>query len=441
MELLQEDARKLFFRYLLPSISATLVTSIYVLADTIMIGKGVGANGMAALNLILPLYNVLFGTGLLLGVGGAVLMSIANGGGDHQLANRYFTHSVIASGVVSMIYVILGNLFLKEIGYVLGCTTENIGLFISYSQYLITFSPVFIFSSLLQAFIRNDGAPKKAMMAVISGGVTNIILDYIFIFKLDMGMAGGAIATVIGSTLSVGILLTHFLSIHHKMRLVKEKWSWEIIKKITYSGLPSFLIEVASGVVVLLFNLQLLKYRGDVGVVAYSIVANSAIVAMSLFNGVSQGAQPIIATNYGAHQTQRVLQVRRLGAITVVIIGTIIYLLGALYPDITVTIFVNPTSEILELGIEAIRIYFIAFLMMSLNMFYSTYFQSVLKPGLSLAICLLRGFILCVILVFILPIWLGVTGIWLVMPITECITLVITIVLLKKQHIKSKFNL
>lgn len=130
----------------MPSISATLVTSIYVLADTIMIGKGIGADGMAALNLILPLYNVLFGAGLLLGVGGAVLMSIANGSGDNHLASRYFTHSVIASSIVAVIYMILGNLFLEEIGYVLGCTKENISLFKSYSQYLLTFAPVFILS-------------------------------------------------------------------------------------------------------------------------------------------------------------------------------------------------------------------------------------------------------------------------------------------------------
>lgn len=437
MELLHEDARKLFLRYLLPSISATLVTSIYVLADTIMIGKGIGASGIAALNLILPLYNLLFGTGLLLGVGGAVLMSIANGSGEHQLASRYFTHSIIAGSIIAIIYAILGNLFLEEMGYALGCTKENSPLFISYGKYLITFSPVFVISSLLQAFVRNDGAPKRAMTAVITGGVTNIVLDYIFIFKFKWGMAGGAIATVIGSTLSVGILLTHFLSPHNKMKLVKEKWSWEITKKIIYSGLPSFLVEIASGVVVLLFNLQLLKYTGDVGVVAYSIVANSAIVAMSLFNGVSQGAQPIIATNYGAHQMQRVKQVRRLGAITAFSIGMVIYLLGALYPDVTIALFVNPTPEILDLGREAIRIYFIAFLMMSLNMFYSSYFQSVLKPGLSLTICLLRGLIICVILVFILPLWLGVTGIWLVMPMTELLTIMITFVLLKMDHYKN----
>ncbi len=435
MDLLHEDTRKLFFKYLLPSISATLVTSIYVLADTIMIGKGVGPRGIAALNLILPVFNLFFGTGLLLGVGGAVLMSVANGSGDRKLANRYFTHSVIASSVIAILYMVIGSIFLEPLGYALGCTKENIILFTSYGKYLVNFCPIFVFSSLLQAFVRNDGAPKTAMVAVITGGVTNIILDYIFIFDFNMGMAGGAIATVLGSTLSVGILLTHFLSHHNKMKLMKEKWNWEIMRRILHSGLPSFLIEIASGIVVLLFNLQLLKYIGEVGVVVYSIIANSAIVAMSLFNGVSQGAQPIMATNYGARQLERVANVRRLGAITAFVIGLVIFLLGALYPDITVTLFVNPTSEILTLARDAIRLYFVAFLMMSLNIFYSTYFQSVLRPKISLIICLLRGIVICVILVFILPIWLGVTGIWLVMPITELITVIIAMLLVKTKKI------
>lgn len=433
MDLLHDDSKKLFFKYLIPSISATLVTSIYVLADTIMIGKGVGASGIAALNLILPIFSLFFGTGLLLGVGGAVLMSVANGRGDKKLANTYFTNSLISGGVIAILFMIIGLIFLEPIGYMLGSTESNIERFTSYCKYLIGFCPIFVFSSLLQAFIRNDSAPKRAMIAVISGGVMNIILDYIFIFKFGMGMAGGAIATVLGSITSVIILLTHFTSKQNTMKLIKGSFRIKIVSKIVHSGLPSFLIEIAGGIVVLLFNLQLLKYVGEVGVVVYSIIANTAIVAMSLFNGVSQGAQPIMAINYGAGQTDRVLSVRRLGAITTFAIGIIIFLLGFLFPEIAVQIFIEPTPQIIEMARGALRIYFVAFIMMSLNIFYSTYFQSILKPKISLIICLLRGVILCVILVLILPIFMGVTGIWLVMPITELITVFITIGLVKSR--------
>lgn len=428
MDLLHDDPKKLFFKYLLPSISATLVTSIYVLADMIMIGKGVGQDGLAVLNFILPLFTLFFGTGLLLGVGGAVLMSVANGSGDKKLANTYFTHAALSGAFLA---TVLGLVFLEPIGYMLGCTPVNIGLFTSYAQYLVGFCPVFLFSSLLQAFVRNDGAPKRAMVAVISGGVTNIILDYIFIFILGMGMAGGAIATVIGSITSVTLLLTHFMSKQNTMKLLKGKIQVNLIGRILHSGLPSFLIEVASGIVILLFNLQLLKYVGEVGVVVYSIMANSAIVAMSLFNGVSQGAQPIMATNYGAEQSERVVSVRKVGSITVFIIGIVLFLSGFLFPDIVVQIFIEPTTEVLDMARGAIRIYFAAFIIMSLNIFYSTYFQSVLKPKLSLIICLLRGIIICTILVFLLPLLIGVTGIWLVMPITELITAIMAMMMVR----------
>lgn len=433
MDLLHDDPKKIFFKYLLPSISATLVTSIYVLADTIMIGKGVGASGIAALNLILPIFTLFFGTGLLLGVGGAVLMAVANGTGNKKLANTYFTNSVICGLIIAVIYLVFGRTFLTPMGYKLGCSDNNIHYFTSYGKYLVTFCPVFVFASLLQAFVRNDNAPKKSMVAVVSGGVVNIVLDYIFIFKMDMSMAGGAIATVLGSVTTVTILLTHFFSKHNTMKLIKGSFNIKIIKKIIHSGLPSFLVEMASGIVVLLFNLQLLKYVGETGVVVYSIIANTSIVAMSLFNGVSQGAQPIIAMNYGAKKPDRVLAVRRLGAIIAFIIGIIIFLLGFMFPEVAVNIFITPTPEIIKMARGAIKIYFVAFIMMSLNIFYSTYFQSILQPKVSLVICILRGIVLCTVLVFLLPMIMGVTGIWLVMPITEFITLLIAI-----GHVKNK---
>lgn len=435
VSLLQEDTKKLFFKYLLPSISATLVTSIYVLADTIMIGQGIGASGMAALNYILPVFTLFFGTGLLLGVGGAVLMSVSNGRGDKQMANTYFTSSAIWGAIIALLYMVLGSIFLEPIGYMLGSDASNIDLFTSYGRYLIGFAPVFVFSSLLQAFVRNDNAPKRAMVAVISGGVMNIILDYIFIFMFKMGMAGGAIATVIGSVTSVMILLTHFKSKQNTMHFVKIEEPLKVLASILHSGFPSFLIEIASGIVVLVFNLQLLKYVGENGVVVYSIIANTAIVAMSLFNGVSQGAQPIMATNYGAKRPERVVEVRKLAGITAIVIGVIIFIIGFLFPELAVKAFVKPTPEIMEMASGAIRIYFTAFIVMSLNIVYSTYFQSVLKANLSMIICLLRGVIISLILVFILPLMMGVTGIWLVMPITEVITVLAAVVLVKYNKI------
>lgn len=429
--LLDDNPKKLFLRYLFPSISATLVTSIYVLADTIIIGQGVGASGIAALNIILPIFTLFFGTGYLFGVGGAVLMSFTNGKGNPKLANTYFTTAVICAVLFTIIYFIVFNLFFEQIVYFMGSTESNIELVKSYGKYIVMGCPLFVASSLLQTFIRNDKAPKLAMTAVVSGGILNVILDYIFVFEFNMGMAGAAIATLIGTAVTVIILLSHFISKHNNMKICLDSFKFKIIAEIFQSGLSSFIIEIASGVIVFLFNIQLLKFVGEIGVVVYGIISNSAIIAMSLFNGVAQATQPIMAVNFGAKKIKRVLKIRKFGIIFTMSIGFILFLLGFLFPQIAISIFVEPTQEILSLGITAIRIYFTAFLMMNLNILYITYFQSIMQPQITLFICLLRGLLLSTILVFLLPVIFGVTGIWIVMPLTELITLGVSLMFIK----------
>lgn len=429
--LLTEKPRKLFFKYLLPSISATLVTSIYILADTIMIGQGIGASGLAALNLVLPLFTALFGVGLLFGVGGGVLMSVATGKGDGEKGNRYFTTAMVGASLVSILIATLGMIFFDEIAYFLGANEGNIHLVRGYGKYLVAFAPMFVGSTLLQSLVRNDRAPGRAMIGVISGGVINIVLDYIFIFELNMGMTGGAVATVIGSTITVVILLTHFRTEENTMKFVKSGFSFNIAKEIFKCGASSFLIEVASGIVVFFFNIQLISYIGEVGVVVYGIIANFLFIAMSLFNGVAQASQPIMANNYGAGKVDRVIEVRNIGSITSIVIGTALFFIGYMFPEFVIKVFVSPTPEIMTIGVSAIKTYIVAVLMMNLNIFYCNYFQSIIRPNLSLIICLLRGVILSTALVFILPKIFGATAIWLVMPLTEGVTLIVSLILIK----------
>lgn len=170
-----EPISKLFFRYLVPSICGTMVTSIYVLADTIIIGKGIGTDAMAALNIALPVYNLFFGTGLLFGVGGSVMMSICRGHGEHSKGNAYFSLSFLLNVLACIIYMIICNTFTKEIALFLGATDVTLPYVMDYLPYITWSLPVFAFSSFLQTFIRNDGAPKLAMTAVVSGGIFNVI--------------------------------------------------------------------------------------------------------------------------------------------------------------------------------------------------------------------------------------------------------------------------
>lgn len=430
-DLLNGSVSKIFFRYLIPAILANMVTSIYVLADTIIIGKGIGTLAMAALNIVLPLFNIFFGNGLLFGVGGSVLMSIARGCDDQKLGECYFTLAVILNAITCVLYTVLLLVFTKPIVRFLGATDVTMPYILDYAPYVIAGLSAFSFSSLLQTFVRNDGAPKLSMFAVISGGVLNVILDLIFVFPLQMGMAGAAMASVLGSACTVCILLFHFRSKSNGLRFSLQAFSFSCIGKILQNGFTSFLVEITSGIVMFIFNIEILKCAGDIGVSMYGIICNTVIIVTCLCNGINQAAQPILSTNYGAGLAQRIGQVRRLGIKTALCICSIPAILGLLVPNLFTYIFLEPNDEILAMSPIAIRTYFIGFFVMGINMFVVGYFQSISKPYLSLIVCLARGCVLSIIFVAVLAPLFGIIGIWASVPLAEFVTLFIALFFLK----------
>lgn len=434
--LLTESVSKIFFRYLIPAILANMVTSIYILADTIIIGKGIDTLAMAALNIILPLFNIFFGVGLLFGVGGSVLMSIARGRGDEQLGKCYFTLSVILNAITCLILTILLWIFMEPVVLFLGATEATLPYIRDYAPYVILGLSAFAFSSLLQTFVRNDGAPKLAMIAVISGGVLNVILDLIFVFPLQMKMTGAAIASVIGSLCTICILLLHFLSKTNGLNFSLKGFSLSCIGRIFQNGFTSFLVDITSGIVMFVFNIKILEYAGDNGVSMYGVICNTAIIVVCLCNGINQAAQPILSTNYGAGFTKRIGQIRSLGIKTALIICALPTILGLIMPNMFTYIFLNPNEEILAMSPTAIRIYFIGFLAMGINMFVVGYFQSTAKPKLSLLVCLARGCVLSIIFVTILAPTFGINGIWASVPLAEFVTLFISIYFLARKSVR-----
>ncbi len=427
-----ESVTKLFFRYLIPSILGTMVTSIYVLADTIIIGKGIGMDAMAALNIVLPLFNVFFGNGLLFGVGGSVLMSIARGRGDSKAGECYFTTAFLLNVITCVLYTLLLWIFMEPVAKLLGATEVTMPYVLEYIPYVIAGLSAFAFSTFLQTFVRNDGAPKLSMIAVISGGVLNVFLDILFVYPLHMGMAGASIASVIGSGCTVCILLFHFCSKSNGLRFSLQGFSFAYIRRIFANGFTSFLVEITSGIVMFVFNLQLIQQAGDVGVTMYGVICNTVIVVTCLCNGINQAAQPIISTNHGAGCFERIAKVRSLGLKAAFLVCSIPAVLGLLMPNLFTYIFIHPNEEILALSPTAIRTYFVGFFVMGINMFIIGYFQSTVKPGYSLLLCLLRGCILSILFVSLLAPLFGLTGIWASMPLAEFVTLFIAIYLLRK---------
>lgn len=430
MDLLKERPGKLFGRYLLPSVGATLVTSIYIIVDTIMIGRGVGPDGLVALNLILPVFSLLFASGMLFGVGGGVLLSVAQGAGDSDRACAAFSTALVSAAATAAVLTVLSSVFLRPLAFMLGADETNIAMVLEYGGYIAHFTPVFIFSSFLQAFVRNDRDPRRAMAAVLCGAGLNMLLDYVFIFPCQMGMAGGAIATVLGNALTVLILLTHFRSRTNSIRFSRAAVSGSMLAQIIPCGAPSFLVEGAAGIITFSFNRQLLRYIGRAGVVIYSVIANCALVCMSLFNGVSQAAQPVLAANHGAKLAPRVLAVRRMGMRTVLLLGLALASTAYWMPKTLISLFVEPTPDLLAQGVPVLRIYFLAFIPMGLNLFLSTYFQSIVRPAPSLTVTILRGVALPLMLVIALPALFGGQAIWTTVLLTELLTLTVGAILL-----------
>jgi putative MATE family efflux protein len=430
MNLLEDNIFKLFAKFAATSIAGMLMVSLYILFDTIIVGQGVGKDGLAALNISIPIYNLIFGTGILIGTGGATAMSISIGAGRMEKANKAFDHAVVLGIIVGVVYTIFGTIFLEEIAYFLGASPATLPMVKEYLGVIVLFSWAFLMVYNLAAIVRNDHGPKRSMIALGAGGVVNVVFDYIFVFPLGMGMRGTAIATVMSAITSLIILLFHFIGGHSSFKITSFKLHFSLINRIISIGIASFIVEVSSGIVIFLFNRELLGRIGEIGVSAYSIIANVSLMCVAIFTGIAQGIQPIASTNYGAGKYKRIYAVRRLGMITAIVFGVLFFLAGMLMPEVIVAAFTGEKGQIVDLTKEGIRYYFLAFPLMGINLIMGSYFQAIEKTKYSTAISLCRGIIFTTTGLKLLSNALGVTGIWITVPAAEVATLVVVFIIL-----------
>ncbi|MDB8791862.1 MATE family efflux transporter [Romboutsia sp. 1001216sp1] len=430
---LNSDINKLFYKYLINSVLGMLAVSFCILADTMFIGQGIGSDGLAALNICIPIFNLFNGLGLLFGMGGATALSISRGKGEIVESQRIFTKSIIIAILVGITLSTLGKIFTEKIGYILGANISNIYMVKEYLSCVLIFSFSYILAHTTSSFIRNDHNPRLAMIATVTSGLSNVILDYLLIFIFNMGIKGAGLATSIASLINLLILLTHFISKKCSLRFIKFKINVKDISRILFNGLPSFIVEISSGIVIFIFNLKLLNIVGNIGVSAYSIIANVSLVAAAIFTGISQAMQPIISVNYGANKIDRVKRVRKKGMKTSIIVGLSFYIIGILFPQFIVGMFTSEKGQIVDITVNAIRYYFLAFIFMGINIVNGAYYQSMEHRILSNSISLSRGIILIIIGITILPVFLGVNGVWLSAVFAEVLTLIITYIYVYKK--------
>ena len=430
----KQHIRKTFLKFLIPSVGGMLGTSLYVLGDTMIVGRALGSSGLAALNISIPLINVFNGLGLLFGIGGATALSISRGKKEYEDVDDIFSKSMIMALIMGIILTLIRVFFLEQLVYFLGASNDTFEMSKDYLGVLMSFSIMFVLNSALTVFVRNDGSPKLAMWGMLTGSIVNVVLDYVFIFKFKWGMSGGALATGLSPVIGLLILSTHFIKRRNQMKFILPNLNLGILRRIIANGGSSFIVELSAGIVIFSFNQSLAKLTGDIGISAYSIIANLSLIFAAIFAGVGQGIQPIISYNFGANRMKVIYESVKLAIYTSLILGVIFYAIGFFFPEFLVSIFVKADKELLDITVKGIRLYFIGFILMGLNTTLTSFIQSKEYARISLIISLSRGFVLIILVLAVLPKLIGINGIWLSFPIAELLTTVLSIFQFRKYR-------
>lgn len=434
MDFLTGKIKPIYFKYLGAAFGSSLISSIYGVVDMAMVGQYQGPEGTAALAVVSPIWNIIYSLGLLMGIGGSVLFSTIRGesGQNKRRSNEYFSAALIGTAILAAITWLAVIFFDRELLLLFGADEALLPLAQRYVLPVKFGVPSFLFTQLISAFLRNDGNPTLATKAVIFGGVFNVFGDYFLVFTMDFGIFGAGLATVLGSVASLIIMCSHFFSKKNTLRFVKPSRLLNKLKSITVTGFSTFFIDVAMGILTILFNRQILKYLNTDALSVYGIIINISTFVQCCAYSIGQASQPIISTNYGAGKGDRIREVLKYAVGTAVIFGLIWTGAALAVPNLFIRIFMTPTERILQIAPAIIRSYGLSFLLLPFNIFSTYYFQSLMKPTTSFIVSVARGAVISGILILILPILAPASSIWFAMPITELIVAVFVAIMMMR---------
>lgn len=426
MDFLNDKIRTLYFKYLAAAFGSTLITSIYSIVDMAMVGQYHGPEGTAALAVVAPVWNVIYSLGLLMGIGGSVLFSTIRGREDSRTgrSNEYFTASMLGAAVLAAIVWVAIIFFDRELLLLFGAEEATLSLAREYVLPIKFVVPCFLFTQVLAAYLRNDGNPALATAGVLAGGIFNIFGDYFFVFACDMGAMGAGVATAGGAVISVIIMLVHFLTKKNSLQLVRPakllcKW-----KEICVTGFATFFIDIAMGILTILFNRQIMAYLGTNALAIYGVIVNVSTLVQCCAYSIGQASQPLFSTNFGAGKGERIREALKYALGTAVFFGLLWTVVCLAVPKPLIYVFMNPTEEVLQIAPMIIRRYGLSFLLLPLNVFSTYYFQAILKPKAAFIVSVSRGLVVSGIFIFLLPLLAGADSIWFSMPLTELLVAV-----------------
>lgn len=427
---------KEFFKYAIPSALAMFISSLYTVIDGIFVGQGVGDMALAAVNIVLPFTVMLFGLASMFAIGGGSLVSKHIGAGEADKAvhifRQVFKFLLIVSAIISMICIVFAGAIVK----ILGATEGLSGLATEYLRFYAIFCIPNLIGIVLSSFVRNDGKPKLAMISTIAGALTNIVLDYIFIFELGLGIKGAAIATGLGQMITVSVLLPHFLMKKGYLTFGNVKLNFNDLKLFSKIGFPSFFAQASYSVIVLIHNVMLVKVLGEAGISAYSILNYITTNTYMVLYGLTLGVQPLISYNYGRKDGRKMLGFYKITCIASSIVTVVFVLISFVFGQHLISIFTSD-PKIAELAYFALRIASMSYFAVGINLNTLVYFQALEKPKYSNLSCVLRSVIFLPIALVILGSLFGANGIWGGTILSELCTL-ITITILANVKTSTK---
>lgn len=430
----QQTCFREFSRYTALSVLGTLGVSCYILADTFFVSKGLGTNGLAALNLAIPVYNFIHGTGLMLGMGGATKFSVRKSQNKKEEVNEIYTNTVYLAILFSVVFVMIGFCFSKHLAYALGADADIFEMTDTYLRWLLLFAPAFMLNDVLLCFVRNDESPQLSMTAMLIGSFANIVLDYVFIFPLKMGIFGAIFATGLSPVISIMMMLPHWIKKKNSFHFIKTGLKGDIVRQDLSLGFPSLVAQVSSGIVMITFNAVILRLAGNTGVAAYGVIANISLVVVAVFTGIGQGVQPLISRFYGMKNGGQIQAVLRYAMLTMLTVSGVVYLMIFIFAQPIAAVFNSENNAQLQcIAVTGLKLYFLSVAFVGYNTILAIYFTSIEKALPAQILSILRGFILIIPMALILSAIWGMTGVWLAYPFTELLAAMLGFVITKRM--------
>lgn len=432
MDVTKDKPLSIFMHYAIPSVLGMLAISSASVVDGFFVGNYVGASGLAAINMSIPIFSLLFGLALMLAIGSSVVTGKLMAEDDTKSASRMFSKTFIAMLVLSITLVTLLYLNIENILTLFGATDDLMGIATLYLSYILLFIPFLMVGIVLDYFVKIDNRPALAFAALLLSALINIILDWYLIVHLEKGILGAALATGISQLALWVVLLPHFFSKKASIRFVKPAGSWMKVIKAGSNGASEFVNETSIGITTVIFNYIMIKTFGVDGVAAYTVVNYIIWISVMISFGLSDSLQPIISKNFGAKKPERIEAFLKYVFISVSIVGLLVTTAVLVIPEQIIEMFLEQKDQnSINIILIFLSLVWPAFLFNGSNMVISAYFTAMHKPLPSAIIALLRSLAFPALFIVLLPLFLGNTGIYLAIPFAEFFTFIVALLFLR----------